>query len=331
MTGDLQRIRELGATLAPPTDQPPATLRDRVLAAAAPSRPAERHRRWSATAALACAAVAAAVVVVSTVVASRPAPESDQLLLQVTQPAAGLLLLAARAAAGAPDATAQPGRFVFTESVAANETVDRGGWQSPAGLPTLVRVWRAAEGSHIGRVETRPVGTPEAVWQEGPSPGCWESPPVNPSDTYSVFRSCAPGADDTPPTDPDGMLAHLYGQDRGAGADERAWERAANALYPGRYPPAVRAAVFAAMARIPGASVRTGAVDMAGRSGVAVGHTSGRGGPTEIVLDPTTHEYLGTNRSVAVDGLPGTDRPVVVEIRNAVQRIAIVDDVGDVP
>ncbi len=89
-------------------------------------------------------------------------------------------------------------------------------------------------------------------------------------------------------------------------------------------------AVLVAMGRIPQLTVRTPAADVAGRSGVAIVH-GGPGGQPEVIFDASTYRYLGTNRTIEMAGLPGTSKTVTMDVRTAVQQVAVVDRMGDVP
>ena len=79
-------------------------------------------------------------------------------------------------------------------------------------------------------------------------------------------------------------------------------------------PPEVRAALYQALAKIPGVTVVQGATDAAGRRGVAFARAAAIEGPgssrwlrLEIVLDGHTHRYLGARHVVTRDHfIPGT-------------------------
>jgi hypothetical protein len=73
--------------------------------------------------------------------------------------------------------------------------------------------------------------------------------------------------------------------------------------------PDLRTALYQAIALLPGIERTPGGVDLAGRSGVAIGHTA-KGVRTEIILDPVTSRVLGT-RSVAA-GLTGVPAGTVL-------------------
>jgi hypothetical protein len=56
--------------------------------------------------------------------------------------------------------------------------------------------------------------------------------------------------------------------------------------------PQLRAAIFNALAELPGVEVDTGATDMLGRQGYAIRSTDGNGGGTEFIFDPDTADAL---------------------------------------
>ncbi|MEU4223543.1 CU044_5270 family protein [Nonomuraea sp. NPDC026600] len=102
------------------------------------------------------------------------------------------------------------------------------------------------------------------------------------------------------PTDPDALLAWLYGYlgDR-QGRDVIAYKLLGSLLGNNLVPPAQEAAVYQAMAKIPGVTVNPDAVDVAGRPALAVGCVEDGWVSQEILLDRTTYTYLG-ERGVAI-------------------------------
>ncbi|GAA2127611.1 CU044_5270 family protein [Actinomadura napierensis] len=126
-----------------------------------------------------------------------------------------------------------------------------------------------------------------------------------PLDGDSVIAPCGQRAPiDRPylgdlPADPDALLRLLARQGDGARA-ERQWE-AASDLIARPAPPGVRAALFRAIARIPGVRLRTDSVDAAGRHGVAVTRTRD-GVREELIFDPASHRYLGRRDVITRSG-----------------------------
>ena len=95
-------------------------------------------------------------------------------------------------------------------------------------------------------------------------------------------------------------------------------------------PPRQGAALYRAVARIPGVTVVEDAVDAAGRRGVAITRQD-PDNPTrdEWIFDPRTHEFLG-ERSVATDDYANVEEGTVTS-STAVLRRAVVDEPGRRP
>ena len=118
------------------------------------------------------------------------------------------------------------------------------------------------------------------------------------------------------PTDPDGLLAAIYQlvEDPdcapipvGDTVQDRAF-MLIDGMLEGVLPAEVRAALYQALAKIPGVTVVQGATDAAGRRGVAFARAAAIEGPgssdwlrLEIILDPDTYRYLGARHVVTRD------------------------------
>jgi hypothetical protein len=118
------------------------------------------------------------------------------------------------------------------------------------------------------------------------------------------------------PTDPDGLLAAVYQlvEDPacapilvGDTVQDRAFMLIDGMLQTVQ-PAEVRAALYQALAKIPGVTTVQGAADAAGRRGVAFVRAAAIEGPgssgwlrLEIILDPDTHRYLGARHVVTRD------------------------------
>jgi hypothetical protein len=151
------------------------------------------------------------------------------------------------------------------------------------------------------------------------------------------------------PTDPDGLLAAVYQlvEDPacapilvGDTVQDRAF-MVVDAMLQTMQPAEVRAALYQALARIPGVTVAQGATDAAGRRGVALARAAALEGPgssgwlrLEIILDPSTYRYLGARTVVTRDhfiadtptGSKGTSfRKGQVLVSRAQLALAIVD------
>jgi hypothetical protein len=118
------------------------------------------------------------------------------------------------------------------------------------------------------------------------------------------------------PTDPDGLLAAVYQlvEDPdcapipvGDTVQDRAFMLIDGMLQTVQ-PAEVRAALYQALAKIPGVTVVQGATDAAGRRGVAFVRAAAIEGPRssgwlrlEVILDPDAHRYLGARHVVTRD------------------------------
>jgi hypothetical protein len=118
------------------------------------------------------------------------------------------------------------------------------------------------------------------------------------------------------PTDPDGLLAAVYRlvEDPecapilvGDTVQDRAF-MLIDGMLQTVMPPEVRAALYQALAKIPGVTVAQGATDAAGRRGVALARAAAIEGPgssgwlrLEVILDRDTYRYLGARHVVTRD------------------------------
>ncbi|GAA2575728.1 CU044_5270 family protein [Dactylosporangium fulvum] len=320
MDPDLRLLRELGEQLKPPAGQLPADLRHRVLSRAGRA-PRQRSRSWSRMwrPALVSATTAAVAVAIAVPVAfTRSGGDRPPATAEVAQ-------LAAERAAAAPAVSARPDQFIYTESVVRYLTVHGG--QAPSAAddgPLLVREWRSADGARDGLVRRRPLDQPQAAWHDETVAGCRDGYQSTAVPQWRVPCASEPGAG--LPVDADAMLAYLR---RSGSSDDQAFDNAARVLYLSQHAPAVQAAVFAAVGRIPGVTVRRDVVDVTGRSGVALASRS-RDAETELIFDRTTFAYLGVNRTILRLTLPSqaTEPAPRILIRQAVEHVAIVDSVG---
>lgn len=303
---ELRGLRELGEALRPAQDQPPFELRYRVLASLEKRRRPRRFR----SAVLALGAFVACFAIMTVTGSGGP----------TRYPLEKMLNLVAHRMAAAPAHSPRPDQFIYTESVAVYREL------RPAGTlvrerQVQVRAWRSVDGTHEGLTQTL-IGD---AWQGSPIPVCRPD-------------SCLPAQSAAGlPADPEAMYQYLYRTDPGqwsaqtTGADERALSRAADVLRLSQHLPAVQAAVFQAMARIPGVSLRLDAADVAGRHGIALAYT-GKGNETELIFEPGTYKYLGVNRKMTwIYIVRGQDGYLLLPdeaIREAVTRVAIVDRVG---
>jgi hypothetical protein len=356
MNSDLRVLREFGESRTPPSDQPPAQLRRRVLAGALPdrggrirlphrlvgTRPAWRLGAIGATA----AAVTAAMLVGQPGHLAGTAPPPAQ--AGATPEAVRILQLAAHQVTATPAPAARPDQFVFVESVNSEVSINiepakdpNGPHRATAELESrLSRRWNSVDGTHddVARYlrwgsSRRPLEQPDV-----PS-GCRDGKQTDPA-LPGVTRACTPqpAVRADLPTDAEAMLRYLYrpGGAPNVPADEKAFQRAGDVIEASLTAPAVQAAVFRAVAQIPGVTVSRGVVDAAGRHGIAVIRTDG---PFrfELIFDAKAHRYLGSNAGLAdlttiapgltVSGMKSSDPTT----QTAILRVAIVDKAGQLP
>lgn len=109
------------------------------------------------------------------------------------------------------------------------------------------------------------------------------------------------------PTDPDALLAKIRRDHHDRGKDVTTFGVIYQIFRDDRLiPPKANAALYRALARMPGVRVLKDGTDYAGRHGIAVTFGSGRG-MEQIILDRRTYHYLG-NPDQAVLGFGVVDR-----------------------
>jgi hypothetical protein len=108
------------------------------------------------------------------------------------------------------------------------------------------------------------------------------------------------------PLDPDALIAWAKKDAPRAGErDGKAFEILASLLNDNLVPPRQEAAVYRAMAKIPGVTLDRKTVDVAGRPALAVSRVIEGFLRQEVLLDRTTYAYLG-ERSVVTKDHTGT-------------------------
>ncbi|MDA0179373.1 CU044_5270 family protein [Solirubrobacter phytolaccae] len=130
------------------------------------------------------------------------------------------------------------------------------------------------------------------------------------------------------PTDPqvvyDRIRAHV-----GSGGDSRegqVFDAISSALRERPAPPALRAALYGALALTPGVTLAGTVTDRAGRTGTAVAFTE-VGVRTELIFDPRTSELLGERRVLVEPARSGIDAPVGTVVGDtAYLERAVVDE-----
>ncbi|MDX3193779.1 CU044_5270 family protein [Streptomyces sp. MN03-5084-2B] len=264
---ELQLLRDFAGPAELPAREDLARKRAELLAATASVRPRHRRALWGGvTAAGLAAAVAAVVVLAPTDEVARPIPAPEPEPVRI-------LHAAAAKARALPDVTPRPDQFVYTKTRLAdgreNET------------------WASVDGTHDG--------LSFLFGHETFVAGC-----------HGEKSRCAPhpAAPADLPADADAMLAYLHKSTYGEGDTLHDLGREVVDLAGGWLRPSVRAALYEAVAKVPGLVARTDAKDATGRTvlGVTWNSTSehGIGNQDEFLFDPVTFAYLGSGMGAVV-------------------------------
>jgi hypothetical protein len=239
--------------------------------------------------------------------------------------AAQILEDAAARAGAAPTVSVAGDQFVYVDSITTVASGKADGTGKVTVESRLRRVWFSVDGSRDGLVQSRPRSGP-GDWKSRVLPGCHDGKMTarKGDKTFEVPCEPATGYQGRLPTDTDEMFKYLYSDVGNKNPDDQeAFTKAGDTIREAYLPPASLAAMFGALARIPGVTVVGDVTDESGRAGVAVSLTEVQGHRAELIFDRTTHAYLG-ERVVDVDG---------GQLRNstAVLKVAIVDRAGQLP
>ncbi|WP_406081034.1 CU044_5270 family protein [Micromonospora sp. NBC_00858] len=331
---DLKTLDEFGRTLDPDTAVPPARLRHRVLTEArhphgrfrAPRFTAPRFG-WRMAAVGGMAAVLTAGVLVTQVV-----PMDGQAPASSASAAERILAGAAAQAQRQPAVTVRGNQFVYIESIATALSRNEAEPGPGTSRPTQRQIWLSADGTRDGLLRERPRGG-AGDWDETPLPGCRDGKSVATKygKTAEVECTPTPGHHADVPTDADAMLVYLYA--KGAGTknprDQQAFTAAGDLIREAYLSPASLAAVFTAVAKIPGVRVVGDVTDEAGRAGVALALNEVQGFRTELIFDRQSYAYLG-ERSVVVRDQDGMKAGQTINSA-AVLTVAVVSSAGQLP
>jgi hypothetical protein len=314
---DLKVLEDLGTALDPRSAEPPAELRRRVMHSTLPKR--RRTRRLRTVLAGGLAVATAGFIVVAQLVATPPRAQAEEVLDRAASYAQELPV-------------AQNNQFLYVESLTAALTgpVD----SSVAGKVEVNRrqVWLSVDGTKDGLIRTRPVGG-AADAQDLTLPGCIDGESTQKKGPDVITTPCTPtpGYVSGLPEDPDAMLAYLRAKGAGTKSptDEGAFQQAGELLRESSLAPATMAALFQALAKVPGTEVKDHVTDEAGRTGIAVSITLASGIRIEMIFDATTYGYLG-QRTVAVRDYAQVKAGQVLD-SSAVLKSTIVDRAGQLP
>jgi hypothetical protein len=319
---EMNALAELGTQLDPPTALPPADVRRRVMTATTQ----RRRFTWPRLA----VAGGLAAVLTGAVLAGQVIGVGDHPPVSSAQAAEVLRGASAQARRG-PVVPVRGDQFIFVESIATSVSIDLSGTDAPEFEARERRVWLSVDGVHDGRVSSRPRDG-AGDWSEHEITGCRDGVMKETKGPKTVEVACrpSPGYRADLPTEAGAMLAYLRSQGGSKnGPDQDAFTAAGDLIREAYLQPAVLAAVFEAVGRIPGVTVAGTVTDEAGRSGLAITRDEVQGSRVELIFDPKTYAYLGERHVVlrSQDGL----RPGQVSDSTAVLRVAVVPAAGRLP
>lgn len=273
------------------------------------------------------ALVAGAVAAVTAVTLTLAAPSGgDAFVPPAAHPSTAVTQLledAALAAEHQDVPKVSDAQFTYVKSTSAWGITERTCEVATAGPLQTREVWTSVDGSREGLLR----GTGTDV----------DSLPIHPDpNSEHNYRSW-----ENLPTDPDEMLAWLYEHKSGKGRGDAyyAFKEATGMVAASILPPKASAAIYRAVAKIPGVVLVKNSVDAVGRHGTAVGFVSEEENLRhELIFDTKTWLPLGI-RDVALKdyrakrdvGCDGVIKAGSVEGASAVLERAIVDKKGERP
>jgi hypothetical protein len=246
--------------------------------------------------------------------------------------AAEILQGAASHAQSQPALKVGDNQFIYVSSVSTTRQLPQGEGSDPGAGTVSARqrqIWLSVDGTRDGVLRERPksgVGS----WTNMPLPGCRNGISINTKGGKTFRQPCTPNANyrGDLPTDPKTMLALLYKLGTGTKnpRDQEAFTAAGDLILQAYLAPSALAAVFGALAKIPGTTVVGNVADEAGRTGVAIAMTDVQGARTELIFDRQSHAFLG-ERQVEVKTQDGLKAGQVLYSMAQLQ-VAVVDEVG---
>ncbi|MFI6405093.1 CU044_5270 family protein [Streptomyces sp. NPDC050548] len=305
----------------PERDLPPGRhrlLKERLMTEIRHEKPEARPRRWLRPA-LAATAVATAAAVAFVVLPpsgsgsgapARPPSRSTAALLED---------IALAAEHEKSYGRVRDDQFVYVES---KVSYTRSGAGAKTQVDPLHRqeVWMSVDGLHTGLVRQAGLGEHSVPPDVKPGKAGWDV-----SSFYNHVR--------TLPTDADAMYDYLARSALKYGGQEQSqamFVLVGDLLRDAIVPPAQSAALFRAVARIPGVTTVEHVVDAVGRPGIGIARTD-PDNPLrdEWIFDAKTYEFLG-EREVATKDNAGAKKGTVTA-NTAVLRRAVVDKAGERP
>jgi hypothetical protein len=274
---EMTLLRELESDPEPLTRESRAAARMRLSRAVegVHRRRTVRVTRPSPAAALATVLAVAVTAVAAVAVVDRDSaqPRASRVPLASAAP---VLYRAAAQARREPGLTWRDDQFLYTRQTMTEKPVDGRGRT----LTFTNEYWRAVDGSK-----------PSLVIERGRT---WTEAPVDPS---AVWPPRTAAALEALPTEPDALLDAVhdwFGRAESQDVDYVTEYMALTMMLDRELTPALRAATFEALARIPGVEVSDDEVDAHGRRGIGIRRPAQPAGAGKvIVLDRDTYEFLG--------------------------------------
>jgi hypothetical protein len=302
-TDEITTFREARPEATPYDPGARARLRARLVdeATASPhARPLggrSARRRFMTVGVLTAALVAGITVVQNIDLSGRstgnpatPGESRRPLLLGPVANAEDLAQAAAQQAAAEPDARPRPDQWSYAKTVLAMSSKGTGGSLfGPPDRRLTVEQWRRADGKQSATIE-------EGKLQIQNAAGAGASPRSD----YPYLLSL--------PEDADALLDHVYKvvdeenggeKESGTARADRAFQVIEIYMRDSALPSKLRAAMYGALARIPGVRYEPKAADIQGRPGVTLYRIVEGYLRDEIIVNPKTYEYMGF-RSIAV-------------------------------
>ncbi|MEG3628907.1 CU044_5270 family protein [Streptomyces poriticola] len=274
-----------------------------------------RARRGWLRPALAAAAVATAAAV--SLVLLPPGSGGDASAKPPSRATVALLEdIALAAERGGDYGEIRDDQYVYVDSKVSYSQTGEG---TKTRIPPLHRLesWHAVDGTRKGLMQE----TGRGRWSTDPD----AQPGEAGYEVTTNYRHLS-----TLPTDPDEMydwLRETAPEYSGQETHQAMYVLVADLIRNAVVPPEQGAALYRAVARIPGVTIVENAVDAAGRKGVAITRED-PDNPTrdEWIFDRTTYEFLG-ERSVATEDYSDVEKGTVTS-NTAVLRRAVVDEAG---
>jgi hypothetical protein len=319
---ELELLKRWGNQMDTPGATPPPSVRARVLRREPVRRTRMPRTAWSVSLSAALALAVTAVFVWSANSQNVEAPKKEQAAppaapVSVNEILRGAAVRVAQEKSVAPRAD----QFIFTE------TVNGGGVEpvppnegthvvtpSTAGPKQVRQSWESVDGTRDGLLKGKVSTDPDWAFVDV-TPVCRDGKMRGETMACVTVPAVLPEL----PTDADAMVEYLNNRREvnwpGAVKNVAAFNVVLELFDRYYLSPAVKAALFEALSRLPGVTKQDNVVDLAGRPGVGVhieapDGTSTKGG--DLIFDPKTYTFLGTTFT-------------------AVLRQAVVDNPGEMP